>query len=121
MKGFGPEIRSGTGFAQPSPRLTLEGENARAVMPKKSVKRGVKGAGGAGNEDGGEAQDEDTFQCTLCMRHLHQDVLIEHFKVPHTTLPIYVGKVCLSAFLLTSLGRQGEGKSSRTLSFFLEF
>ena len=59
-------------------------------MPKKSVKRGVKGAGGAGNEDGGEAQDEDTFQCTLCMRHLHQDVLIEHFKVLHTTLPIYV-------------------------------
>ena len=59
-------------------------------MPKKSVKRGVKGAGGAGNEDGGEAQEEDTFQCTLCMRHLHQDVLIEHFKVLHTTLPIYV-------------------------------
>jgi len=52
-------------------------------MPKKSVKRGVKGAGGAGNEDGGEAQDEDTFQCTLCMRHLHQDVLIEHFKTHH--------------------------------------
>ena len=59
-------------------------------MPKKSVKRGVKGAGGAGNEDGGEAQDEDTFQCTLCMRHLHQDVLIEHFKVLHTTVPINV-------------------------------
>ena len=59
-------------------------------MPKKSVKRGVKGAGGAGNEDGGEAQDEDTFQCTLCMRHLHQDVLIEHFKVLHTNLPICV-------------------------------
>ena len=59
-------------------------------MPKKSVKRGVKGAGGAGNEDGGEAQEEDTFQCTLCMRHLHQDVLIEHFKVLHTTVPINV-------------------------------
>ena len=68
-------------------------------MPKKSVKRGVKGAGGAGNEDGGEAQDEDTFQCTLCMRHLHQDVLIEHFKVLHTTIYVlYLTSILDSIF-----------------------